>query len=103
MNIQLRLRPVHQLTFRLRILDDGNGDPSNKRASIPFASGLNRDFYLRLLCHSLLSDQVILDAPLSVPSGRPLPRTDFKRISTTAGKLPSIDPEIQLKTGTGSI
>lgn len=47
MNVHLRLRPVDQLPLRLFRLDDGNGNLSNKRASIPLPPGLDSYFYLR--------------------------------------------------------
>lgn len=50
MYCKLRPRLKQHLSFRLRILDDGNGDSCNKRASIPLSTSLDRDFYLRLHC-----------------------------------------------------
>lgn len=44
----LRLRLVNRLALRFRVLDDGNWDPCNKRASVPFTTSLYDNFYLRL-------------------------------------------------------
>lgn len=51
----LRLRLVKRLPLRFRVLNDGNWDPCNKRASVPFTTSLYDNFYLRLHLPDILS------------------------------------------------
>lgn len=91
----LRLRLVNRLPLRLSVLDDGNWNPCNKRASVPSPTSLYDDFYL-CLRHLL---EIISES-----GGDPKPRLNLRAVPIYSGACSDIPtPALLLDHGVGNV